>query len=212
MNVTRQELKARAKAQLGGKIFHNLWLMALLVCLVHAVITGVLGVIPTVGSIAAVIVSGPLMYGLLYIFVKQSRDGQPVQIGDLFKGFTDDFLQTFLIYFLSSLFVALWSLLFVIPGIVKSYSYSMAMYIKIDNPEYSWKECINESRAMMNGHKMELFVQDLSFIGWYIVGAICLGVGTLWVAPYHQATRTHFYNELKASYVKVFVDPAAGTL
>ena len=200
MNVTRQELKARAKAQLGGKIFHNLWLMALLVCLIYAVISGVLGAIPTVGAIAAVVVSGPLMYGVVYIFVKQVRDGQPMQIGDLFKGFKDDFLQTFLIYFLTSLFTALWSILFVIPGIIKSYSYSMAMYIKLDHPEYTWKECVNESKAMMNGHKMELFVQDLSFIGWYIVGTICLGVGTLWVVPYHQATRAHFYQELSAAY------------
>ena len=200
MNVTIQELKARAKAQLGGKIFSNLWLMALLVCLVFAVITGILGVIPTVGSIAAVIVTGPLTYGLLYIFVKQARDGEPMQIGDLFKGFKEDFLQTFLIYFLSSLFTALWSILLVIPGIIKSYSYSMAMYIKLDNPDYTWKECINESKAMMSGHKMELFVQDLSFIGWYIVGTICLGVGTLWVVPYHQATRAHFYQELSAAY------------
>lgn len=201
MNVTRQELKARAKAQLGGKIFSNLWLTALLVCLVHGVIVSTLGAIPTVGALAAVVVGGPLMYGLLYIFIKQARDGEPMQIGDLFKGFKDDFLQTFLVGFLTSLFTFLWSLLFVIPGIVKSYSYSMAMYIKVDHPDYTWKECINESRAMMNGHKMELFVQDLSFIGWYIVGAICLGIGTLWVAPYHQATRIHFYNELAKNYV-----------
>ncbi len=73
----------------------------------------------------------------------------------------------------------------------------MSFYIKADHPEYDWRQCINESKAMMYGHKWELFVLDLSFIGWMIVGALCLGIGTLWATAYQSAARAQFYESLK---------------
>ena len=72
---------------------------------------------------------------------------------------------------MTRLFTILWAMLFIVPGFVKSYSYSMAMYIKVDNPDYDWRKCIDESQRMMQGHKWDLFVLDLSFIGWLFVGA-----------------------------------------
>lgn len=193
--MTRAELKAQAKAQLGGGIFKNEWLTALAACLIMTVITSAAGTILT--GIGSILVSGPLAYGLAYLFLKQSRDGQVMNIGDLFRGFQDDFGGTLLLGLLSSLFTFLWSLLLVIPGVVKSYAYSQAVYVKVDHPDYDWRRCLDESIQMMKGHKMDLFVLDLSFIGWYIVGALCLGLGTLWVAPYHVATRTQFYEDLR---------------
>lgn len=193
--MTRQEIKARAKAQLGGNIFGSAWLLALVVCLIQSLPA----VIPTIGTVLSLVLAGPLAYGVAYCFLKQSRDGQPMNIGDMFKGFSQDFLGTFLLGLLSSLFVALWSLLLVIPGIVKTYAYSMAFYIKVDHPEYDWKQCLNASQQMMKGHKTDLFVQDLSFIGWLFVGSLCLGVGTLWVTPYMQASRAQFYESLKSA-------------
>ena len=179
--MDRAELKARARAQLGGGIFQNLWMMGLAVCLLIGLLeSAATTILPAIG---ALIVIGPLEYGQAYIFLKQARDRQPVQLGDMFRGFQDDFGGTFLIGFLSQLFVALWSLLFLIPGIVKSYAYSMAYYVKLDHPDYGWKACIDESRRLMNGHKWEKFVLDLSFLGWILVGVLCLGVGTLWVTP-----------------------------
>ena len=82
----------------------------------------------------------------------------------MFRGFQDDFGGTFLIGLMTSLFTFLWSLLFVIPGIVKMYAYSMAYYIKLDHPDYGWKACIDESRQLMDGHKWEKFVLDLMFL------------------------------------------------
>lgn len=193
--MTRAELKAQAKAQLGGGIFKNEWLTALAACLIMTVITSAAGTI--LAGIGSILVSGPLAYGLAYLFLKQSRDGQVMNIGDLFRGFQDDFGGTLLLGLLSSLFTFLWSLLLVIPGVVKSYAYSQAVYVKVDHPDYDWRRCLDESIQMMKGHKMDLFVLDLSFIGWYIVGALCLGLGTLWVAPYHAATRTQFYEDLR---------------
>ena len=90
-------------------------------------------------------------------------------------------------------------MLFVIPGIIKSCSYALTFYIRADNPSLSATEAITESRRMMDGYKMKYFMLQLSFIGWIIVGALCLGVGTLWVAAYMQTATAVFYEEVKAS-------------
>ena len=193
--MTRKELKFKAKDALGLKIFGNLWLLALLAGLIFSAITTAAGsIIPGIG---ALLIVGPMTYGLQYAFLKNARDGQKMEMGDLFKGFSDDFSTTFLIGLLTTIFTFLWSLLLIVPGIVKSYAYSMAYYIKIDHPEYGWKQCVVASQQMMKGHKMEKFILDLSFIGWYIVGALCLGVGTLWVNPYVYATEAQFYESIK---------------
>ena len=147
-------------------------------------------------GIGALILSGPMTYGVAYVFLKQSRDGQPMNVADVFRGFPEDFGGTLLLGLLSSLFTFLWGLLLVVPGIVKAYSYSQAFFVKVDRPEYDWRACMDESIQLMDGHKMDLFMLDLSFLGWYIVGALCIGVGTLWVYPYHMAARTKFYEEL----------------
>ena len=196
--MTRQEIKARAKDQLGNNLFCNAWLFAVLACFIFSVICSVAGSI--IVGIGAVIVTGPLSFGLNYLFLKQARDNQPMELGDLFKGFSEDFSQNLLIGLMTAIFTALWSLLLIVPGIVKAYSYSMVYYIKADHPEYDWRQCIAESQAMMNGHKMDLFILDLSFIGWMIVGSLCLGVGTLWVSAYMEAARAHFYESIQ-SYV-----------
>ena len=196
------ELKERAKAQLGGNLFHNNWLLAVVSVLAVGAVMLAAGGISS--GAATLILTGPLSYAICFMFLKQSRDSEQMLLNDLLCGFKDDFGQTLLIGLMTTIFTALWSLLFVIPGIVKGYSYSMAYYLKADHPEWNWKSCINESRAMMNGHKMDLFLLDLSFIGWYIVGALCLGIGTLWVEAYHSATRAQFYGALASD--KVYAD------
>ena len=123
-------------------------------------------------------------------------DGEQAQFEDLFSAF-DIFGNAFVLNLLIVLKVFAWSLLFVIPGIVKAYAYSMAYYIKLDHPDYGWKACIDASRQMMDGHKWEKFVLDLSFLGWIIVGSLCLGVGTLWVTPYMEAANAQFYEYVR---------------
>ena len=191
--MDRAELKARARAQLGGGIFQNLWMMGLAVCLLIGLMeSAAAGILPGIG---ALIVVGPLEYGMAFIFLKQARDHQPVQLGDMFRGFQDDFGGTFLIGLMTSLFTFLWSLLFVIPGIVKMYAYSMAYYIKLDHPDYGWKACIDESRQLMDGHKWEKFVLDLSFLGWMLLSAMFAPV-TIWLDPYRAITNANYYNRL----------------
>ena len=148
--------------------------------------------VPFLGKL---IIMGTLETGVALIYLKLSYR-EPAEIGDLFQPF-QNFVNTFFAGFLSTIFTFLWSLLFVIPGIVKMYAYSMAYYIKLDHPDYGWKACIDESRQLMDGHKWEKFVLDLSFLGWIIVGSLCLGVGTLWVTPYMEATNAQFYEYVR---------------
>lgn len=198
--ISNSELRARARDTLGSEIFGEKWLFALLVCLIYSAITSIL-TSATVG-LTLIIVFGPLSVGLSGVFLSAVRNKEKVSIENMFNGFKD-FTSTFLLGLMVTLFTLLWSLLFIIPGIVKAYSYSMAFYIKNDHPEYDFEQCINESKRMMNGYKGKLFSLHVSFIGWLIVGALCLGVGTLWVYPYIQMATTEFYNELKAK------DPAS---
>lgn len=112
------------------------------------------------------------------------------------------FLPVFIIQLLQVLFVTLWSLLFIIPGIVKSYAYSQAFFIYKDRrnstpEEYPTSlECITESREMMKGHKLDLFVLHLSFIGWHLLEAFTLGIAALYVRPYLNTAEAVFYERL----------------
>ncbi|MBE6914893.1 MAG: DUF975 family protein [Ruminococcaceae bacterium] len=193
--MTRAQIKEQARAQLSYNIFGNSWMTALLVCLIaEALVVAAGTILPGVG---AMVVSGPIAFGLAWLFRKQTRDHEVMNIIEVFNGFIMDLGQNFLLGLLSGIFVALWSMLLVVPGIVKAYSYASAYYIKIDNPDYDWRQCLRGSEDMMRGHKAELFLLDLSFIGWYIVGAMCFGIGALWVMAYHHAARSVFYENLK---------------
>lgn len=190
-----KRLRAKARANLGGGIFQNMWLLTLVAILVYSVIMGA----ASYTIIGAILLGGPLEYGLSRIMVSTARGKKEVDFAVLFDGFKDDFGGTVLLGLLKSIFIFLWTLLLIIPGIVKSYSYAMSTYIQQDAENKDWKACIDKSRKMMDGYKMKLFLLDLSFIGWYIVGALCFGVGVLFVMPYHYQARTEFYEELKGA-------------
>jgi uncharacterized membrane protein len=113
--------------------------------------------------------------------------------------------------FLKGLYEFLWSLLFVIPGIVKGYGYRMTRYILADSPDLSASDAIRLSDRMMQGHKMELFMLDLSFIGWYILGGLAFGVGVFLVHPYKDATEAQFYMTLRSAYVTAGPETATDT-
>lgn len=103
---------------------------------------------------------------------------------------------------LTAIFVYIWLLLLIIPGFIKTYSYSQAQYIFKDiadtdpNGNIFYLDCITKSKELMNGHKWRLFCLQLSFIGWEILSSICLGIGHIWLTPYKKATYAAFYNEL----------------
>lgn len=121
-----------------------------------------------------------------------------LKMEEMFWTFKEDYGGNVLMMFLISLYTALWSMLFVVPGIVKGYSYSLAMYIKSENPNIPASKAIELSTRMTNGHKMDLFVLDMSFIGWEILSAFTLNIlGILYVMPYQYAAKAFAYEEIK---------------
>lgn len=197
--IDRAQVKAMSKAQLGGNLFGKVWMMALVAVLIQGAILSACAAIPTVGSVASILLTGPLSVGITLVFVKIARNHNNVELGDIFVSFSNRFSKDFLLGLMINVFTMLWTLLFIVPGIVKAYAYSMAYFVSIDHPEWDWKACIEESKRLTQGHKGELFVLDLSFIGWYIVGSLCLGVGVLWVNPYHMTAMANYYEQLKAN-------------
>lgn len=193
--MNRAELKSKAKSQIKGKI-GILFVITLVIGVISTLATLILSFIPVIGSLAATIIVTPA-FGLsvIRIYLMVTREQKP-EVKDAFSGF-DDFWSYFKVSFLVSLFTFLWSLLFVIPGIVKAYSYSMSIFILAENKGKSALECINESKAMTNGHKGELFVLNLSFIGWLLLVCITFGIAAIYVAPYMNATLANAYNSLK---------------
>lgn len=114
----------------------------------------------------------------------------------LFPDINKHLLRTCLAGILMNVFIFLWSLLFIIPGIVKSYSYSMTYFIMRDDETIEGSDAITKSKEMMNGHKKELFMQDLSFIGWILLSILTFGILLFWVVPYMNLARAEFYNKL----------------
>ncbi|MBR4942897.1 MAG: DUF975 family protein [Clostridia bacterium] len=192
-------LRKNARMQLGDGIFHSKWLMALLVCAFASVVETALNGFPVLGTIASFLVTGAFIYGEARIMISNAQNGN-WRFESIFDGFKEGFAKTLLLHFLQCLFVFFWAFLFVIPAIVKSYAYSMAFYLQqeYDGMSKEPNDLITESRKMMDGHKWQLFCLDFSFIGWYILGALCFGVGVLFVRPYHSQARANFYLALRA--------------
>lgn len=203
--MTSSQLRAKAREQMGNSIFAEKWLYVLLAFVIGGAVLGI-------SSFVSFLLVGAVSVGLAAFTLRLVRDpAGPARFEDLLYGFVGGrFARSFLIGLLTTLFTALWSLLFVIPGIIKTYSYSMSYYISLDHPEMEATQCITESRRIMSGNKMRLFLLDLSFIGWYIVGALCFGIGTLWVNAYHQMARANFYEDLCATYGTVSAAPSTG--
>ena len=154
-------------------------------------IASILGILYTI-FIGNVIVVGKSRY-----FIK-NHDVNP-ELGEIFSGFKGNYLNVVKIMFLMDLKTLLWLLLFIIPGFVKAYEYSMIPYLLAENPNLSASQAFSLSKQMTTGQKMDLFVLDLSFLGWIILGLICCGIGILFVLPYPEATRAEVYLNLKES-------------
>ena len=145
----------------------------------------------------------PLTWGFQTLFLGAVRGGEATA-KDMFEGYNKELfsrvLTTTLLYYV---YVFLWSLLLLIPGCIKAYSYAMTPYILKDNPEMKNNAAIEESMRMMDGHKLELFMLDLSFIGWAILSILTCCIGFLWLTPYMNMARVNFYEDLKKAAVEV---------
>ncbi len=157
-------------------------------------------IVPDVANLATTIL---LIYPCSYLFSVQLmsfvREGKSNLTSDFFQLFKEKYGVALPVMALAFLYTFLWTLLFIIPGMIKGYSYALTQYISIDNQTLKAEECINQSMKMMNGNKWRLFLLDLSFIGWYLLAIFfTLGIGLLWVVPYHETARILFYEDLKS--------------
>jgi uncharacterized membrane protein len=185
---TNSELRADARSQLKGT-----WLAAVGLVLVYSLILGAASALLGIGLL---ILGGPLTLGCIGYFSRKAR-GEPVVFGNLFDGFNDLFGKSFLLYVFQGIFIFLWSLLFCIPGLIKTLSYSMSYFILRDNPGIKPIDAITASRNMMNGHKWQLFCLCFSFIGWALLCVLSFGIGYLWLCPYIIQSMANFYEDLK---------------
>lgn len=147
-------------------------------------------------GLVSFIIGGTVELGYAKFLLKQ-HDGQPLDFSDLFSQF-DRFGAGFAQAFLRGLYTALWSLLFIIPGIIAALRYAMTPYIMAEHPELTASEGIQRSKELMEGHKMDLFILELTFLGWDILCALTLNIGNLALNPYKNAALTVFYRNITA--------------
>lgn len=155
-------LMEQARVALRGKLGKAAGAYAL-ICLIMAVIQ----IVPVVGVIVQLVLTGPVMFGLALYALRISRS-EDVALGVVFSGF-NDFGRTLIAYLLTTIYVLLWSLLLIIPGIMAGFSYAMTYFLLADNPNMGASEAITESKRLMMGNRWKLFCLGLNFIGWILL-------------------------------------------
>lgn len=176
------------------------WSIAVGVCFLYILITLVAGAPKGIGPVLAILIKGPMLFGLVLFSLALSR-GKEVSIEQLFSGF-NDFLRTLTAYLLMCLFTLLWLLLLIVPGVIAALAYSQTFFILTEDKNISARDAIKKSKAMMNGHKEKLFFLGLRFFGWFVLGALTMGIGFLWILPYFYVTMAKFYDDVSGKTIK----------
>ena len=188
-------LRNQAYEALRGK-----WTPAVVTSLVFCILLGVAVSLSRVNALLYLIAylggASIVAIGMLYACWDLFTKGTLPEAGALFAPFKQ-YARTVGAVLLVFVYTLLWTLLLVIPGIIKAYSYSMTFYILRENPEMTAGDAITASQKMMDGHKMDLFLLSLSFIGWAILASITFGIGYMWLIPYIYTAYAAFYETLK---------------
>lgn len=163
------------------------------------VLNGVVMVSAIIGALFNIFVSSAITVGVNNYFVKNT-DSKPSLV-DAFSGFKVKYGRNIGTLLLISIKIVLWSILFIIPGIIKSYEYAIIPYILADDPEISSKDAFKKAKQMMKGNKWRLFKLNFSFIGWFVLCVLSIGIGTFFLIPYINAANAEFYVELKNKHV-----------
>lgn len=169
---------------------------------------------PVVFVIAGVVLLVALVFGVAYFILGSFMqvgyaklnlnvvDKVKISIDTLFS-YAHDWKRTAIASFRQNLYIILWSLLFIVPGIVASYRYAMTRYIMAEDSTISPKAAIERSKELMMGNKWRLFCLELSFIGWSILAGLTFGIGNLWLTPYRHAAEAAFYRDVTGTEVSV---------
>lgn len=188
--MNRAEMKAQAKAMMKPQ-FATL----LLTLIVSGLLAGLVNIIPVAGTIVSILIAGPLAVGATLIYTTVTA-GRKAQLEQLFEPFKTNFVTCFLANLVAGIISALYALLLIVPGIMKGYSYAMVPYVLRYEPELATMDALHRSEDLMRGHRMELFMLHLSFIGWGLLCAVTFGLAAIWVAPYTELTQTLFFDQV----------------
>lgn len=162
------------------------------------IISGILPIIIIISIVLMITVGFALEVGQSRFFLDGFKGD--VRIGKLFSTFNSlEYLPIVKTQILRNIYIFLWTLLLIIPGIIKSYQYRFVPYILSEQPNLPTKQVLEMSKDMTDGHKMDMFVLDLSFIGWYLLGFMILGLGGLFVDPYVETTYARLFNVLSGN-------------
>lgn len=191
MKTANKMLMAEARASLSNKwafvigTFALSWLMS------------------AANSIVGFFIAGAMAIGLATFSLSLARN-EEIKITQIFSGF-EIFWTSFRTFFLTTIFILLWAILLIIPGIIATLSYSQVYFILADNPKLRALEAIEKSKKMMMGNKWKLFCLGLRFLGWIILSIITLGIGFLWTGPYMMVSYAKFHDDIKkhAGYAEV---------
>ena len=202
MIKSASEIRSAARTTLSGH-WTEAAMLTFVYCIVawafSALVGGLEYVQQGLGTVASLLLL-PLGWGYAVTFLSNARgEEDPFNVSRMFDEYKD-FGRIFTTVLLTQIYILLWLLLFVIPGIIKSLSYAMIPFVLRDNPKMKNNAAIELSMKLMDGHKGELFWLYLTFIGWGILCILTLGIGYFWLAPYMQASMAQFYEEVKAEY------------
>ena len=145
-----------------------------------------------VSSLYSFLITGPMMLGYIMFAISIFRKNE-TSPAEVLYGF-EQFGKSLGLYIVMSIFIFLWCLLLIIPGIIATYRYSLCFYVLADHPEMGIMDALNESKRMMKGNKWKMFCLNLSFIGWGLLGCLTFGIGFLWLLPYMQVSVVAFYD------------------
>jgi uncharacterized membrane protein len=190
-SMPNKQLMAQAREALAGN-----WGKAILFFVLSVLFVAAIGIVPWVGLVATLIVAGSVQLGVAVFFLTLARRAK-TEYGMLFCGF-NVFGKAFGAYLLISLFVQLWSLLLIVPGIIAAIAYSQTFYLLADDTTLGPLEAIRKSKQMMHGFKWKYFCLCLRFTGWVLLCFLTFGIGNLFLTPYMTVSFARFYDDLRA--------------
>jgi uncharacterized membrane protein len=201
MKIAKESLKGKWGLAVGT------YLVFTLICIIVSGIGAASGAkTEWISSLIMLLITGPFVLGLAIFSLAISRNKE-AKLEQIFQGF-NNFGKSLGAYLLMLLFILLWSLLLIIPGIIAGLSYSMTFYIIADNNSIGSMEAIDKSKAMMNGYKWKFFCLQLRFLGWGLLCLLTFGVGFLWLMPYMQISIAKFYDDIKEKQISKPVSPS----
>lgn len=190
MKTENKILMQKARESLAGN-----WKLAVGTFFVFNLINGISGANKEAGAIIGLIIGGPMSLGAA-IFSLNLAKNKKAEFSQIFDGFKN-FAESLVAYLLIMLYVLLWTLLLIIPGIIAAISYSQVFYILADEKNIKAAEAIKKSKTMMYGFKWKFFCLALRFSGWFVLSILTLGIGFLWFFPYVQVSFANFYEDVK---------------